>query len=75
MTEESGRKIILNFLKKYKDNKYTVTSLFRALKEEYPDLGLSHYKVAIMTEHLIASNQIECLDFGYKVVWYEDKNK
>jgi hypothetical protein len=73
MNDEEGRKFILDFLKKTK-NKYTIGSLTRTLKLEYPDLDFSNYKVAIWTEHLIATKEVKSLNFGYKVVWYDSKN-
>jgi hypothetical protein len=75
MNEEEGRKIILDFLKERENEKYTINSLCTALKKEYPELSLTYYQVAIMTENLIASKQLKSIDFGYKVVWYEAKTK
>jgi hypothetical protein len=75
MDEEEGRKIILNFLKKRENEKYTINSLCTALKKEHPELNFFYYQVAIMTENLIASNQLKSIDFGYKVVWYEAEIK
>jgi hypothetical protein len=74
-SDEEGRKVILNFLKNNKSNKYTINSLFRALCDAFPDYNFTRYKVGLMVEFLIATKEIMCLNLGFKVVWYEFKNK
>jgi len=73
------RKIIYDFLNQNRGKKFTIRSMYFALKESRTDITFSYGTILKWTDYLIASRQIECENYKVvKFVWLnenkDDKN-